>query len=378
MGIKGDITKYALLAFAVVALAKPISNLVGQVGTSLGDAFSMGLSSFVSGITGGVFGSGSTPPTMPPANPTMPANMMMPMAPAENANQAILGGLATTLGQILTKLGTFDKFLMGGGSSTTTTTPDPNIGAKPIDSGTLADYFNMLTGKFSGITDKIPNIAQYLLDFLNMGGKSISDFASGFKFPSGLTLNEILGASGKGITPEAGAVIQMMVPMLIDPNSLYGGRREPRKDLPVVTSGLKSMPLPDMLLTMGLNMDKKIANPTDVNQTFTESQGKGSIIPNATEIIKKYGVSASEAENIKAMITMNYMGFDFGTNTGQALYDASNLSFGKTIRNDPAKLMMVEKMQSDLAAAAAVAKYGGSYFGSKQGFTYINAKGMMI
>ena len=47
MGLKGNIALIGIGLLAIVALAKPIGGLFGQVGTTVGSSLQMGLQNFV-------------------------------------------------------------------------------------------------------------------------------------------------------------------------------------------------------------------------------------------------------------------------------------------------------------------------------------------
>lgn len=351
---KTDIPLIGVALLAIVALAKPIGGLFGQVGSSLGSAFQMGFQNFASSLSGGLIPQSGGGMQQTPTPQGMMQQMMMPTGGGENPAQAVTGGVLTVGGLMAILKGYFDpllaKLMMPTTTKTTMTTetPSPSIGAKPITSDTLMSFFDMLTAKFPSVTEQLPSIGGYLQQFLQRGGASIEDFAASFKFPSGLTLNDILGASGGKLTPEAAGLImpQFAYQNLMNP-SYIGLLKSEGVDvskligapltIPVLSYGgtgsalLKEIPAPMKLMMMGLNIDGKTALDIQNQQQraadlamFGRTIGEPAPVEST---LAQYGYGQSSYQNpayagayqaaqdaLNKMLSM----FGFGTNTGQA------------------------------------------------------------
>lgn len=318
---KTDIGIVAVLIAGVVLFRNQIAGAVGQAGGVLGSALGTGFQDFFSGLQGAFTNKpalGMTPDTGTADIPkTM--DMMMPKMPPDATGEA------------------------------KTTEPSPRTGATDITPQTLSDYFSMLTMKFPKAVEDIPSIGGDLLKYLQQGGTDILDFAKSYKFPSGMTLDEILGAAGKGggksIIPDASAMQQTGTDYLSIITSyerrilqLQGGnpsevhtpdltQAEAMRLIPqyenIITMLLSRRMSPEMAMMANLNIDHKI--DTEYGKFSYGSAmgsigaGAGSILPphTLTQVLQQHPeFSASQAADFLARTMMNYGNFDFGTNTG--------------------------------------------------------------
>lgn len=331
MAIKDKLVTYGLIGLAIVALAKPLSQLAGSVGSTLGQTFSMGLQDFASQLTGGL---------IPAAGQGMTGGMMSSMMPAgsmgENPAAAVAVGSGIVAAGMAIKAGAADPLL---------NLLDPNVpkgsaiqeqlaGIKSFSDLPVSEISNIelsLENAFgTNIFSKIPTIGDQFLNFLKTGATSISEFASMFKFPSGMTLNEILGADTAGIS---------------------------RPILPEA-AGFTGMS-PQMMMAANLNIDKKIDTPAGVisfgHAAGSVGAGAGAILPaqNLTqELMMHPSLTASQAADLLAREKGTLpSSFDFGSNTGAGLISVFDAKGARVI----------DSMINPVLAAyeAYKAQYGG-------------------
>lgn len=331
MALKEKLATYGLIGLVIIALAKPLAQVAGAVGTATGSAIEQGLQNFVSQLTGGLIpaaaGQGGQPPAM-----TGGGSMMQTMMPAagmgENPAQALVGGIGTVAGMMAIKAGAADPLLKGLTDPAATGSGKSIIDylmgrAAPIGADVppvnVAKAELALENAFgTNIFQKIPTIGDQFLMFLKTGGMSISDFASSFKFPSGMTLNEILGSGGAGKGGSIGAD-----KAIID----FGGGSNIVKFPSFEAFGEVQM-TPAMMMVANLNIDKKIDTPYGTisygSAAGSAGAGKGGILPaqNLTQVLQENPkLTASQAADLlfRMMGSPAPSGFDFGSNTGAGL-----------------------------------------------------------
>lgn len=297
MGIKKDLGTYAIIGLAIIALAKPLAEQAGKLGASIGGAFESGLSQFVSGLSG-----------LGGSQPDMTSMMGMPKQTTggETLGQAAAGAIGTTAGMEIIRSGAADPLLKGltdpAARGSGKSIIDYLSGIKSVNDLPVPDIARIqlsLENAFgTNIFQKIPTIGDTFLNFLKTGSQDISKFASEFKFPSGMTLNEILGAGAKSTF------------------------ESPRPILPEAFGEMS----PIMLKMSNLNIDKKLDTPYGVITTGSAKgsigAGAGGILPpqNLTQVLQMFPqFSASQAADYLARTRMDTGNFDFGSNTGAGL-----------------------------------------------------------
>lgn len=325
MAIKQNLALAAVLIGGLIIFKDKIGSTLSGAGMALGSSLSMGFEGFFSGL-GSAFGLGGGGSSMQ----QMTGGSMQQMTGG--------GSMMQMMKNIL--IGNVDTTGNAGGL----------IPGKPIDnidltggvSKSSTDIFRFISDLQAKIQTSpadvtltqgsLNDIFKGAYDFLAKGGSSIENFLQSYKFPSGQTLEDVLGG-GKGITPDAFGQVQK-------------------------------------LMSMGLGIDMMIKLKNSVMnlvpfsmQSFMQMISAGSIgagggvIRSArplTDIINQEGVTATQAANILEMTqpTPDFMKFMFGTNTGQAIA----ATYG---RPTPINLMS----EAERARVMEIMQYGGSYFG---------------
>ena len=332
MGLKGNIALIGIGLLAIVALAKPIGGLFGQVGTTVGSSLQMGLQNFVSALSGGVIPSVTMQSGQMMGSMT-PTQMMTMLTMNPMTKPILIGNVDTTGnagglfpgGKVITDANGNPIDLLGNNTS-------PSIGAVDITPNNINSLIDMLTGQIrsssSDVTltsSSISDIFKQATDFFLKGGQDVGSFLKTYKFPSGESLGDVLGGIGKGgLTPDAFGQLQTISQIMgTSPNGLVdintSSPVETVRQGRLSTIGNSS----DMLQMMNLNMDKKIDTPYGVIETGGNPNsiglGKGTILPaqNLTQVLQNNpGLTASQAADLLYRMMNPSSSFNFGTNNG--------------------------------------------------------------
>lgn len=355
MAIKDKLLTYGLIGAAIIVLAKPIADAAGKVGASIGGAFSTGLQDFASTISGGLIpaaGQGGSGVAMTGQNNIM--SMMMPNA-AMGASNAAAADTAITAGSSAAEAAALTA--IKGGMSFESSLPKGGLTGGLGQGQSLIDMLtNIIKGSSADVTfttQGLNDIFKSAYDYLNTGATDVTNFLKTFKFPSGESLQDVLGGVGKGgLTPEAfGAVQEMAAKMMA---------AMPMSGLVDITT---HVPSPAMMAAMNLNIDKKIDTPYGVigygGNPNSSGLGMGNILPpqNLTQELAAHpNLTASEAADLLARSMMNFGNFNFGSNTGAGVIA---MFMPAMMKGAPDVVTGLENNPVLLAYQAYKAMYGG-------------------